>query len=178
MSQRMVMITNMVNGLVSIKDYTYNVNRRWDKRGQTLPIAFEAVEGLLWQSGFRKMIESGVLYINNLQDKKDLGLEPQEVDQPVNIIALTELQMQNLLKNVPLSVFKKEIENLPRVQVDNLIEYAVQNKIVDMDKCEYLHRVTGKDIITAIKAKEEDKKADERERRRKEAYNREEGRRI
>ena len=37
MAQRMVMITKMVNGKVSIKDPAYGVNRRWEKRGQTIP---------------------------------------------------------------------------------------------------------------------------------------------
>ena len=48
MAQRMVMITNMVNAKVSIKDPAYGVNRRWEKRGQSLPIPYEAVENLLW----------------------------------------------------------------------------------------------------------------------------------
>ena len=125
MAQRMVQITNMVNGMVSVKDPAFNVNRRWLKRGQTLPIPYEAVENLLWQDGFRRMLEAGVLYISNMQDKKDLGLEPQEATEPTNIKALTEQQMKNLWSTAPMSVFKKEVTSLPRVQVDNLIEYAI-----------------------------------------------------
>ena len=166
MTQRMVMITNMVNGMVSVKDQAYGVNRRWVKRGQTLPIPYEAVENLLWQDGFRRMLEAGVLYIQDLQTKKDLGLEPEEAKEPTNIKALNETQMKNLLNNAPMTVFKKEVSTLPRVQVDNLIEFAIENKIVNAEKCAFLKDLTHKDILAAISAKEEEAKADERERRR------------
>jgi hypothetical protein len=35
------------------------------------------------------MLDSGVLYIQDMQIKKDLGLEPQEATAPVNIKALS-----------------------------------------------------------------------------------------
>lgn len=177
MAERMVMITNMVNSLVSVKDQTYGVYRRWERRGHTLPLPYSVVEGLLWQNGFRRMIDSGILYIRDMKDKKDLGLEPQEAEEPVNIIALTEVQIENLLKNVPMTVFKKEISKLPRVQVDNMIEYAIENKIIDHEKCAFLKTVTGKDILAAISSREKDAaldKAEEERRRRAEL----EGRRI
>lgn len=170
MAQRMVKVTNMVNAMVSIKDPTYNVNRRWMKRGQTVPIPFEAVENMLWEEGFRRMIESGVLYIMDLKDKQDLGLEPINVNEPVNIKALTEQDMKNLWGAAPISVFKKEIVSLPRVQVDSLVEYAIQNKIVDSEKCSFIKDLTHKDILGAISAIEEDEKEEERVRRRQEAY--------
>lgn len=162
MAQRMVMITNMVNGMISVKDPTYGINRRWDKRGQTLPIPYEIVEGMLWQDGFRRMIDSGILYIKDMKDKKDLGLEPQEADTPVNIIALTPMQMENLMTKVPFDVFKKELQDLPRVQVDNLIEYAIENGKVDPQKCAFIKQLTHKDILSAISRKNEEKKEKEK----------------
>lgn len=176
MAIRMVKVTNMVNSMVSVKDVAYNVNRRWNKRGQTLPIPYEAVEGLLWQDGFRRMIESGILYIADMKDKQDLGLEPLEAKEPVNIIALTEIQMKNLLTSTPLTVFKKEVQALPKVQVDNLIEYAIQNKLTNSEKCSFLKALTKKDILAAISAKEDDERQEARERAKRASYA-EEGRR-
>ena len=170
MATRMVQITNMVNGMVSVKDPTSGVNRMWRKRGQTVPLPFEVVESLLWEDGFMRLLESGVLYIQNMKDKQDLGLEPQEAKEPTNMLALTELQMKNLLTSTPLTVFKKEIAKYPRIQVDNLIEYAIENNLVDPEKCYFLKEVTGKDIMLAISRKEEDAKADELARQRQAAY--------
>jgi hypothetical protein len=101
------------------------------------------------------MIDNGILYIDDLQTKKDLGLEPEDATEPTNIIALTELQMENLLKNTPLTVFKKEISQLKDTQIDNLIDYAIEKKIVDTDKCSLLKQITKRDILLAISRKED-----------------------
>ena len=170
MAQRMVLIKNMMDCIVSVKDATYNINRRWNKRGHVLPIPYEVVEGMLWSDGFRRMIDTGILYIENMKDKKDLGLEPQEATEPVNIKALSEIQMKNLLTKTPISVFKKEVQDLPMIQVDNLIDYAISNKITDAEKCSFLKQLTKKDILAAISAEEDDKAAEERERAKREMY--------
>lgn len=170
MAQRMVMVKNMMNCIVSVKDTTYNINRRWNKRGQVLPIPFEVVEGMLWSDSFRRMIDSGILYIENMQDKKDLGLEPQDATEPVNIKALSEMQMENLLTKTPISVFKREVQDLPMIQVDNLIDYAIANRITDAEKCAFLKLLTKKDILAAISAEEDDRAAEEKEKARREFY--------
>lgn len=174
---RTVKITNMVNGMVSVKDPSTGVNRVWRKRGQSSVLPYETVESLLWQDGFLRLIECGVLYIENLKDKQDLGLEPVDAVEPTNILTLTEMQMKNLLTAVPITVFKKELSKYPKIQVDNLIEYAIENNLVDPEKCAYLKQVTGKDIMLAISRREDDKKHDELEKIRQQAYQ-SEGRRI
>lgn len=153
--QRMVLVKNMVDSRLGVADPTTGIKRRWERRGQTVPIPYEAMQQLLWQDGFRRMIDQGLLYIENMKDKKDLGLEPQEATIPVNIIALTPAQMEDLLKNKPIDVFKKELSKLPDAQIDNLIDYAITNKIVDSAKCTLLKQVTGRDILKAISRKEE-----------------------
>lgn len=177
---RMVAVKSMVNARVSVKDPTYGVNRRWDRKGQQITLPYSVVEGMLWQDGFRHLIEGGILYIDSLKDKQDLGLEPEDVKEPVNIIVLTEIQMKNLLTTTPFIVFKKELQMLTRTQIDNLIEYAIKNQLIDIQKCSFLKKLTGRDIISAIKANEEDAEAEERERRQQAMRNRdrEEGRRI
>jgi hypothetical protein len=96
------------------------------------------------------LFTSGILYIESLKDKIDLGLEPAEAEEPVNIVMLDENKMANLLKNVPLTVFKTEVQKLTRVQVDSLISYAITHKLIDPDKCSWLKDLTGKDILKAI----------------------------
>jgi hypothetical protein len=78
--------------------------------------------------------------------------------------------MKNLMTTTPFTVFKTEIAKLPRIQVDNLIEYAVQNNLTDTQKCYFLKEVTGKDILLAISRREEEAREDELERQRQAAY--------
>lgn len=176
MSERMVLVKNMIDSRVGVADATTGLKRRWERRGQTLPIPFNVMEQLLWQDGFRRMIDQGYLYIENMKDKQDLGLEPMEATQPVNIIALSETQMSELLKSKPIEVFKREVSNLPDAQIDNLIDYAISHNIVDSQKCSLLKQITGRDIIKAIAKKEEIKAIEEEEKTQNKL--RTEGRRI
>ena len=171
--ERMVIVTNMVDSRVGIADPSTGIRRRWEKRGQSLPIPFDALQNLLWQDGVRRMFTEGILYIQNMEDKKELGLEPQEATEPTNLIALSQLQMKELLTVKPISVFKVEISKLPDTQIDNLIDYAISERIVNAEKCAILKQVTGRDIIKAVARQQEIEEEEKQERNRSA-----EGRRI
>lgn len=151
---RMVMIKSMYDAVISVIKPEYGIQRKWQKIGQTIGIPYEIVEQLLWDRGFRNLIETGILYIEDMQTKIDLGLEPEGAEKPVNIRSLNEEDMKNLW-NAPIAVFKKEIGDLPKIQVDALIEYAIKHDIADATKCIYIKQVTGKDILVSISRKQE-----------------------
>jgi hypothetical protein len=73
-----------------------------------------------------------------MQTKKDLGLEPEEADKPVNILVLNEKQMIEFMTSLPIDVFKREVSNLPRIQVDNLVSFAAEHRYTDSEKCYFL----------------------------------------
>lgn len=166
--QRMVLIKNMYDAVVSVIKPEYGIQRKWQKLGQTIGIPYDIVEQLLWDKGFKNLIDTGILYIEDMQTKIDLGLEPEGATKPVNIRTLNEEDMKNIW-NAPIAVFKKEIGDLPRLQVDALIEYAITNDIADATKCIYIKQVTGRDILKAISNKqdlvleEQNKQANSRE---------------
>ena len=149
--ERMVKVTSMVDAQLGITDPSYGIKRRWQKRGQSLPIPFDVLEQLLYSDGVANMFKQGLLYIDNMKDKQDLGLEPLEATEPTNIIALNAKQIEELLTVKPIDVFKKEVSNLPDAQIDNVIDYAVEHKIVNAEKCAILKEVTNRDIIAMIK---------------------------
>lgn len=160
MAQRMVILKNMMNATVSVKKPEYGVNRRWDKRGQTSAIPYDTVEQLLWDDSFRRMIDCGILYIEDMQTKKDLGLEPEDAVEPVNIIALDEKKMSKLLNDMPITMFKGEISKLTSTQIDNLIDYSIENKIANVEKAEILKKISGRDILLAISRKQREEEED------------------
>ncbi len=152
---RMVAIKNMIESQISVRDMSIGINRRWQRRGQVIPLPYETVEQLLWQDGFRRMIDQGILYIESLKDKQDLGLEPINTDKPVNIIALTEPEIKSLLTEVPVTVFRKRLSQLPDIQIDNIIDYAIANKIINLEKIQILKEITNRDILEGISKKSE-----------------------
>lgn len=160
---RYVVLTNMLNANVSVRKPQYGVNRTWTRFGQPMRIPFDTVEQLLWDTGFSNMIRSGILYIENMQDKIDLGLEPEGAKEPENIIVLSEKQMNDLWNNKPIEVFKAEVRKLPQTQIDNLIEYAIKNKCVNVDKCTFIKVTYNRDILRSISLNEDVSIADAKE---------------
>ena len=163
MAQRMVKVQNMVNKTVSIKKPEYGINRRWTQKGQIIPLPYEAVEQMLWDNGVRVMIDRGILYIPDMKDKIDLGLEPEGAEEPENIIVLKDNQIKELLTTTPFIVFKKEIEKLTQTQVREIVNYAIVNELVDVNKVSYLKDLTGLDIMKSISINHDIKKAEEEE---------------
>ncbi len=141
-------------------------------------IPFDTVEQLLWSTGFRNMLESGTLYIDNMQDKIDLGLEPQGTTEPTNYKVLNNSQMLTLLKIRTPEEFEKEIKTYPIEQINILIQYAVANEIAEPQKVAILKEITGKDIVKLIARKHEMAEADKIQKEKEAAYAREDGRRV
>lgn len=155
MENRMVEFRNMVNGRVVVNKPTYGIRREWVKRNQKVKLPYDIVEQLLFDTGFKNMIDSGILYIDDMQTKIDLGLESVDATEPENIIVLDEKQMIDLMTTIPLTVFKKKVSELSRVQVDNLISFAIEKDLTNADKCKYLKELTGgKDVLSAISKKQ------------------------
>lgn len=162
---RMVIVKSAVNATVSIVNPQYGLNIRWRAIGQPMRVPFDALEQALWEQGVRRMFDSGILYIDSMQDKIDLGLEPADATEPVNIIVFSESDMAKLMQEAPFDEFKKKMLQVPRMQVDNLIEYAIHNEIVDMAKIDFLKKLTGQDVLAGIKRKRDMREAEEKEKK-------------
>ena len=152
--ERNVKIVSMVDNIVSVRKPEYNIYRSWKSRGQTFTIPFDTVQQLLWDTGFKNLIYSGILYIPDLQDKIDLGIEEEGATEAKNVVAFTEEKMIELFSDkVSMEEFIKIMTTVPRTQVDILIEYAIEKEIVNVEKDKFLLELTGKDILIGISRK-------------------------
>ncbi len=161
MENRKVMVKSESTGRLSINLPELQLKRIWEKKGTIRPISFEDLQQALYVPGVEYMFKEGMLSIESMQDKIDLGLEPEgtKEDSPVNIIILNDSQKKRYLTVLPTSEFKQELEKLPYEQINSLVDYAIEKELMDMDKCDILKEKTGIDIIKAIQlnrqAKEE-----------------------
>ena len=89
-----------------------------------------------------------------MEVKKDLGIEPEDASEPVNVIVLTDKERRRYMVNLSIEEFKKKVGELGYEQVKLLADYAIENKLVDYDKCKILKEVCGRDVIEAIKLSE------------------------
>ena len=153
METRMVKLRNTTAQTVTIYSPAYNVKRTFPGKGAVQVLPFDTVEQLLWDNGFQYMIKTGMLYIDDMQTKIDLGLENPDAKVPTNIKVLTPEQILTLLKVRTVEEFKKEVSTISVEQCNEIVKYAVENNLVDNDKVNYLKERTGKDVIAMIARK-------------------------
>ena len=111
----------------------------------------------MYTPGFEYMINNGILYIEDMDAKKKLGIEPEDATAPVNVIVLTDADKRKYMVNYDFNKFKEQVKKLGYEQVRDLAEFAIQNKLADFEKSEFIKGLCGKDIIQAIRLSSKNK---------------------
>lgn len=154
-----VKVTSTTTGEVSVFQPSIPFRMSWPAKGSTRVVEEEVLEQLLYTPGFKRMIDAGVLYIEDLDQKKKLGLEPEDATEPVNIIVLSDTEKKKYLTMYSLDKFKQEIKKLSHEQLVDLADYAIENEIADFGKSGVLEKACGKNIIKGIQLAQANKEA-------------------
>lgn len=117
----------------------------------------ETLEELMFDPGFKRLIDAGTLYIEDMDVKKSLSLEPEEATAPVNIIILTDTDRKAMMTTMPFERFQEKMEKLSKDQIQTLADWAIANRCQDYNKCELIRKKCGRDIVQAIRLSEADK---------------------
>lgn len=152
-----VKITSTTIGEVSVFQPSIPFRASWPAKGSSRMVDEETVEQLLYTPGFKYMIDTGMLYIEDMEQKKKLGIEPEDATEPVNIIVLSDADKNKYMKVYSLEKFKEEVKKLSREQTADLADFAIENKIADFDKSEILEKLCGKNIIKGIQLARQNK---------------------
>lgn len=152
-----VKVVSTVKSRLGVKVPEMRFSRQWLKKGSAVMIDRDILEELMYDSGFKYMIDSGMLYIEDMAVKKELGLEPEDAKAPVNIIVLSDKEMRHYMVTMPLAQFKEKVTELRKEQLETLVDFAVENRLADIDKAKYIKQLCGKDIVRAIQLNDLDK---------------------
>ena len=144
-------------GPISVNISDLRFKREWPHKGASVLIEKETLEEMMYDSGFKYMIDTGMLYIEDLEVKKELGLEPEDATEPVNIIVLSDNDMKRMMTAMPQFEFDAKLKTLNYEQMLALADFAIKNELGDFGKCDAIKKACGKDILTAIKLNREDK---------------------
>jgi hypothetical protein len=144
-------------GPISVNISDLRFKREWPNKGASVLIEKETLEEMMYDSGFKYMIDTGMLYIEDLEVKKELGLEPEDATEPVNIIVLSDNDMKRMMTAMPQFEFDAKLKTLNYEQMLALADFAIKNELGDFGKCDAVKKACGKDILTAIKLNREDK---------------------
>lgn len=151
MDNKKVMVRSLVNHHVGMIVPELNFRREWPAEGATLPIDLDILKEAIYYPGVEYLFKQGMLYIDDMDVKIELGLEPPAAKEPVNIIILNDGQRRRLLTVAPLSELREKLEELTYEQRNELADFAIRNKLGDLERAAIIKEFVDIDIISAIR---------------------------
>ena len=148
-----VMVTSMVRGMVSINNPEHRLVRTWPKKGTKLPVEKDALREAIYDPGVEYMFKHGMLYIDDMDFKIELGLEEENTKTPTAIVPIDEKYLERLLKRMPVFEMKAAIKAMNSDQVYEVIDYASEQADIQMDRIAAIKEVTGTDLLKVIELK-------------------------
>ena len=142
-----VMVTSMVGGTISASALNHRV---WNKKGQKLPVNKDILREAIYEPGIEYMFKNGILYIEDMDFKIELGLEAEGTKTPTQIIPMDEKYMTRVLKLMPVSEMKKAIDEMSMVQKQELVDFAVKQNDIQLDRIKIVSDKCGVDVLKAI----------------------------
>ena len=152
-----VKVISTVYSTVTVQLPNMNFTRVWPNKGAAVMIPFAVLEEGIFDTGFNNMLRDGDLYIEDMEVKKALGLEPDNAKEPENIVVLNENKMLFLLKTASVDVLKDTLSKVSLEQANNLAQYAIDHQINDFEKADIIKARTGRDITKSILLERENK---------------------
>lgn len=154
-----VKVISTLKNRVTVNVPEIRFSRTWPTAGASINIDKDTLEQLMYDTGFANMVKMGILFIEDMEFKKEIGLEPEDATEPVNLILLNDKEKKYYLGELSLVGFKDKLKKLSKNQIEELADYAIQNKLVDIEKCKVIKEACGRDVVRAIQLLEADKEA-------------------
>ena len=145
-----IKVISQVNALVGVSLPNWHFQREWTKKGQSTLIPYEILEEAMFDNGFKNMIEQGVLYIDNIQAAKELGLEVEDAVEPTNYKKYTDEELKRLINVASVKDFQSALEVMPSEQKKELYDWAVTLRMREPEKVKLMKQALGLDVDKAI----------------------------
>ena len=142
-----VMITSMVGGTISVSALNHRV---WNKKGQSRPVSKDILREAIYEPGVEYMFKKGILYIEDMDFKIELGLEAEGTKVPTEILPMDEKFMNRVLKLMPIPEMKTTIDKMTMVQKQELVDFAVKQNDISLDRIKIVSDKCGVDILKTI----------------------------
>ena len=117
----------------------------------TFKVPFEVLEEAVYDVGFRKLMDQGVLFVEDEAVRIELGL--QEEGQEYKVKILSRAQMLKMLKVDSLAQMEKALIGINKEQIVDLAELAINETVLDVAKAKLIKEKCGINIIKGIELK-------------------------
>ena len=147
-------VTNTTNHSVLIELPDIKFRRTWQK-DSSIKVDIEVLREAIYDVGFKAFIDEGVLFIEEKEIRVELGLEEADAEKPF-ITILKPAQMTRLIKAASIEEFKTTLSEITKEQALSLVDMAIKEKSISMDKLMALKEKTGIDVVKAIELERQD----------------------
>lgn len=145
------------NGRCVINSRELNVRRIWRGRGDIVIFSKEDIEKLMYDAAFSNMVREGYLYIEDMDVKKEIGVEPEDATTPT-IVLLDDKALDRFWRIMPFSQFKLETKTLTKAQIVMLAKYAIAHgDDGTIEKANYLSSISGYQVLKGIELEKQSK---------------------
>ena len=141
-------VTNTTNHSVLIQLPDIKFRRTWQK-DSSIKVDIEVLREAIYDTGFKAFIDEGVLFIEEKEIRVELGLEEADAEKPF-VTILKPAQMTRLIKAATIEEFKTTLGEITKEQALALVDMAIKEKSISMDKLMALKEKTGIDVVKAI----------------------------
>ena len=148
-----VIVTSMVGGTVGFTAPNSRIKKIWPKKGTKLPVEKDLLREAIYQPGIEYLFKNGILYIDDMDFKIELGLEPEGTEQPTAIIPVDEKYLNRVLKLMPIAEMKAAINKMSDNQKKELLDYAVEQNDIQLDRLDVLKKLLDVDVLKVIELK-------------------------
>ena len=142
-----VMVTSMVGGTISAASLEHRV---WNKKGQKLPVSKDVLREAIYEPGIEYMFKKGILYIDDMEMKIELGLEAPGTTIPTEVLPIDDKYLNRVLKLMPISEMKAAIDKMSIVQKQELVDYASKQNDIQLDRLAIVSDKCNVDILKTI----------------------------
>lgn len=147
-----VIVTSMVGGNIGITLPHIRFNKTWPRKGTKLAIEKDILREAIYEPGVEYLFKQGILYIDDLSFKIELGLEPEGVETPTHV-AVDEKYMTRVLKVMPVGEMKKAISEMNEIQRQEFVDFASSQNDISLERIKVIDQVTGANILKIIELK-------------------------
>lgn len=145
------------NGRCVINSRELNIRRIWRGRGDVVIFSKEDIEKLMYDAAFSNMVREGYLYIEDMDVKKEIGVESEDAETPT-IILLDDKTLDRFWRIMPFTQFKIETKPLTKAQITMLAKYAIlHGDDGSIEKANYLSDISGYQILKGIELEKQSK---------------------
>lgn len=150
MDEKYVVVTSMINGRVGLVVPHLRLNRVFPRKGTKVNLDKEVLREAFYEPGVEYMFRQGILYIDDMPLKIELGLEEEGTEVPTAVIELNDKYLNRVAKLMPIMEMKQVIEKMNENQRHEVIDYIIKQSDISFDRLEAVKKITGVDVIKII----------------------------